>query len=115
MQNDNLLIAFRNDVEFAGWQDTLSCEVNRVHKRGHHTILAELRVNGHLKIQLLETYGLHIYFMQGNKIIEDHYIINVINDSEFENKICDYFEVSFATGREIYRSLMSIAVKNFRV
>lgn len=115
MLNDDLLINFRKDVEFAEWEDTLSCEVNRVHKSGYRTVLAELRVNGHLKIQLIETHGLHIYFMQGNKIIEDFYIVNVIKDVEFENKICDYFSVSFASGREIYRSLMSVAVKNFRV
>ena len=111
---DDLLIEFRKDVDFAEWKDTLSCEVNRKHKSGYKTILAELKVSN-LKIQLVKTNGLHIYFMQGNKIVSETYIVSVIKDKEFENKICDYFQVSMGTGREIYRSIMSIAVKNFRV
>lgn len=111
---DDLLIDFRKDVEFAEWKDTLSCAVNRKHKSGYRTVLAELKVSN-LKIQLVNRHGLHIYFMQGNKIINETYIVSVIKDKEFENKICDYFQVSMGTGREIYRSIMSIAVKNFRV
>lgn len=114
MLNDDLLIDFRKDVEFAEWKDTLSCEVNRIHKSGYRTVLAELKVSK-LKIQLVKTHGLHIYFLEGNKIIHDAYIVSVIKDKEFENKISDYFQVSMGTGREIYRSLMSVAVKNFRV
>lgn len=102
---------FKKDVQFANLSDSINCEVNRTH--GYKRIMGEVKRNN-LKIQLVTMYGITIQFMQGNKILESFHIVDIIKDKNFENKVSDFLNVSFGEGREIYRSLMSIAIKYYK-
>lgn len=113
MLNNDLLLNFKSDIEFSGWTDTLNTSVEKLHVNGK-LVIAEHKVKG-VKIQLVKDYGMHILFLQGNKITQKHSVIDLIKHQNFETAVSDFAKISFGQGREIYRSLMVNAIKHFKV
>lgn len=113
MQYDDAVKDYKKDVAFAGWKDTLNLACHKQNKHNFNTVVAELKVN-RLKVQIIKKHVLCVQFLEGNKIVDcETFLRSEILDKSLEDKVTDFFSVSFGTGREIYRSLVSNAVKHF--
>lgn len=104
---------FLNDITFSGWTDTLNIATSRQPKNSYNRIVGEFKdPNTTKKIQVIISNGANIRFMDGNQIISETFWANVFKDHQFEQRVMDFLGFPFAQGREVYRSLMVVLLKN---
>ena len=104
---------FKADVVFSGWTDSLKIATSRQPKNSHKSIVGEFKdQNTTKKIQVIISNGANIRFMDGNQIISETFWANVFKDHQFEQRVMDFLGFPFAQGREVYRSLMVVLLKN---
>lgn len=104
---------FINDLVFSGWTDTLKVATSRKPKNSYNEIVGEYKDNTtSKKIQVINSHGINIRFMEGNKIISETFWATVIKDHQFEQRVTDFLGYSFAQGREVFRSVMVVMSKH---
>lgn len=109
MITDNLKNGFKKDVSFSGWTDCQNLSVSRKSKNSLTTIIGEVKGNSSSnKIQIINSNGVNIRFLEGNKITKKAHWATAIQDASLEGEIASFLNVSFGEGRLIYRSLMKI-------